>query len=78
MNVYAGAYLGWGWSRGFAMGFPVRAFVEMSRYTWLRVGVNGNRRGRRRIACSMNLFKSVSICAHIFITSVIIKSQHRR
>lgn len=63
------------------MGFPVRAFVEMSRYTWLRVGVNGNRRGgegRRRIARSMNLFKSVSICVHIFITSAIIKSQHRR
>lgn len=32
----------------------------------------------KRIAHSMNLFKSVSICVHIFITSVIIKSQHHR
>lgn len=69
-------HTGWDWSRGFATGFTVRAFVEMSRYIWLRVGV---KKGRgRRIACSMNLFKSVSICVHIFITSVIIKSQHRR
>lgn len=30
------------------------------------------------ISCSMNLFKSISICMHIFITSAIIKSRHHR
>lgn len=63
----------------------LKAFVETSEHTNLRVGGKDRRNeGRRKereghsLPCSMNLFKSISICVHIFITSVIIKSQHHR
>jgi hypothetical protein len=38
----------------------------------------GKQRVGQNIFCSMNLFKSVAISMHIFITSAIIKSQHHR
>lgn len=61
-----------------------KAFVGTSEHTRLRAGGKegevkggGGERGHS-ISCSMNLFKSISICVHIFITSAIIKSQHHR
>lgn len=70
----------WKYPRG-----DLQAFVGTRKHTWLGVGAKeGENEGRGKprvgqsISCSMNLFKSISICVHIFITSAIIKSQHHR
>lgn len=41
-------------------------------------GGRGKRKKKKKLSGAMHLFKSISICVHIFITSVIIKSGNHR
>lgn len=55
---------------------PNKAFVGTGKANWEAGGEKGKK--KKKLSGAMHLFKSISICVHIFITSVIIKSGNHR